>query len=321
MKSTSMNPTRRQFLRTSAMTAALAGIARPFHILRAQDVSPNSKLRFAMIGPGGMGIGDFGAALGTRLVDCLAICDVYRPNAGYYARHGWPVWCDFACGPIAGMGSHTLSALHYGVGLPYPEKIEPWVSNKGTLTFPGQSRLTFHLPASGGRPAFKLFWYDGKDNLPARPEGWDAEMPFPPGKPEDWDDSVSHFPSNAGGALVIGSKASVILHDIWGLSCHIFPRAKFAELRPSLPPKTIPRYKGHHVQNWVDAITKKIPASSAPFELAGHGNNLCMLGSVATRVNRTLNFDPTKKECTGDAAATAMLRHAGGYEARGGFPG
>lgn len=209
----------------------------------------------------------------------------------------------------------------FGVGLPYPEKIETGVSNKGTLTFPGQSRLTFHLPASGGRSAFKLFWYDGKDNLPAKPADWDADLPFPPGKPEDWDDRVSHFPSNAGGALVIGSKASVILYDIWGMSCHIYPQAKFAELRSSLPPKTIPRYKGHHVQNWVDAITGKIPAPSAPFALAGHVNNLCVLGTVATRVNRTLQLDAAKKEFTGDAEATALLQHAGGYKAREGFAG
>lgn len=475
MQNNSMNyvSSRRAFLKRSALTAALAGVVRPFNILRAQGVSPNSKLRYAMIGPGGKGMGDFGAALGTRMVDCVAICDVYRPNAEkalkkapqakiysdyrvmfdeigdqldavmistpdhnhfgpaylalqrkipvflqkpiahgfdqterlvaaaaqagvatqagtqglsaegvrnlkewvdagifgeirelhawcaaggrgplsevlpaepippdiawdpwlgpapvrphntrYYAGHMWPVWRDFSSGPIAGMGSHTLSALHYGVGLPLPEKMDVWVSSDTTLAFPRQSRVTFHMPAIHGRKPFKLYWYDGgKDNKPPRPPDWDEGMPFPPGKPEDWDDTVSHFPTNGGGALIIGSKASAIMYDIWGMSCHIYPRARFAELRSSLPPKTIPRYKGNHVQNWVDAITGAIPAPSAPFDFAGHVNNICMLGSIATQVNRSLSFDAEKKEFTGDAEASELLRGAGGYYARKGYPG
>jgi len=61
-------PTRRRFLQTGATLAASAF---------AQDVSPNSRIRIATIGFGGMGMGDTQNAVSIPGVELVAVCDIY----------------------------------------------------------------------------------------------------------------------------------------------------------------------------------------------------------------------------------------------------
>src|SRR3954451_12874228 len=60
--------TRRRFLQTGATLAASAF---------AQDVSPNSRIRIATIGFGGMGMGDTRYAVSIPGVELVAVCDIY----------------------------------------------------------------------------------------------------------------------------------------------------------------------------------------------------------------------------------------------------
>src|SRR6478735_5335203 len=60
--------TRRRFLQTGASLAATA---------LAQDVSPNSRIRIATIGFGGMGMGDTKYAVSVPGVELVAVCDIY----------------------------------------------------------------------------------------------------------------------------------------------------------------------------------------------------------------------------------------------------
>src|SRR6478735_974066 len=60
--------TRRRFLQTGASLAATA---------LAQDVSPNSRIRIATIGFGGMGMGDTRYAVSIPGVELAAVCDIY----------------------------------------------------------------------------------------------------------------------------------------------------------------------------------------------------------------------------------------------------
>lgn len=76
--------TRRQFVRTSAMTAALAGMARPFSILAAGP-SPNEKLNIAAIGISGIAGGVPGKI--SRQNHLSAVCDVDEVHAAKNLKH------------------------------------------------------------------------------------------------------------------------------------------------------------------------------------------------------------------------------------------
>lgn len=67
--------TRRRFLKTA--TAAAAPLILPGRILgQGGATSPNSKVRLACIGVGGMGTGNMNAFLGDERVQVVAVCDV-----------------------------------------------------------------------------------------------------------------------------------------------------------------------------------------------------------------------------------------------------
>ena len=70
-----MSSTRRTFLQ--------AGVAAPFALQAAGQtqttpVSPNDRIRIALIGAGGMGQGDTGMALDTGGVELVAAADIYE---------------------------------------------------------------------------------------------------------------------------------------------------------------------------------------------------------------------------------------------------
>src|SRR5512139_2043915 len=79
---TPRNATRRQFLRLASATAgATTVLARSTEALGAQEpekpVSPNDRIRIALLGGGGMGQGDTETALRVPGVELVAVADVY----------------------------------------------------------------------------------------------------------------------------------------------------------------------------------------------------------------------------------------------------
>ena len=89
MKKTSEN-SRRKFLKKLGSSAAVAAAVPPalataspktaaeyLHLVKRKKVSANDNIRIALIGTGGMGIGDVQAALMVEGVDMVAACDLY----------------------------------------------------------------------------------------------------------------------------------------------------------------------------------------------------------------------------------------------------
>jgi hypothetical protein len=70
--------------------------------------------------------------------------------------------------------------------------------------------------------------------------------------------------------------------------------------------KPEPQNDAAHVQNFCDAIRQgaKLNADA----LTGHlSASLCHLGNIATRLGRSLTFDPQAEKIVGDSEADALL--------------
>ena len=88
MKETLEN-SRRKFLKKLGSTAAVAAavpaalahepiqIAEYLPLVKRQNISANDRIRIALIGTGGMGIGDTNTALMVEGVEVVAACDLY----------------------------------------------------------------------------------------------------------------------------------------------------------------------------------------------------------------------------------------------------
>lgn len=82
-------PSRREFLRASALAAAgaplFSGLILPSHAAETAAVAPSAKVRVGLIGCGGMGRGDLDTFLLLPEVDCVAVCD---PDDAQMVRAG-----------------------------------------------------------------------------------------------------------------------------------------------------------------------------------------------------------------------------------------
>ena len=148
--------------------------------------------------------------------------------------------------------------------------------------------MTFYeFPARGNMPAVKLTWYDGGLMPPKPTELGDEEL------------------DKGGGALLIGSKGK-LLHETYGLNPRLLPKSLHDSF--GKPAQKLPRIPGqHHELNWVDAAKGKTEAS-CPFEYAAKLTEVMLLGMVALRAGKKINYDGENMRVTNVAAANDFLK-------------
>jgi hypothetical protein len=153
----------------------------------------------------------------------------------------------------------------------------------------------YEFPAHDGKPAVKLTWYDGGLKPPKPIElGEDQEL------------------SATGGALLVGSKGK-LLHDTYGKNPRLLPASLHASF--GTPARKLPRIpEENHEMNWVDAAKGKT-AASCPFEYAAHLTEVMLLGVVALKAGRKIEYDAANMRITNAPGANQYL----GREPRAGW--
>jgi hypothetical protein len=86
----------------------------------------------------------------------------------------------------------------------------------------------------------------------------------------------------------------------------VTPEARAALQAKEIPEK-YPRIKGGHYRNWVDAIRDDTKAAS-DFAYSGPFAEIILLGVIAQRLGRTLNWDAKAGKFIGDAEANALVK-------------
>ena len=124
----------------------------------------------------------------------------------------------------------------------------------------------------------KWTWYDGGLE-PVPPEGFATGRRLIPN-----------------GTLIVGTKAT-ILAGVYSESLRIIPEEKMKEIAPTLPPKTLPRVTGDHFAEWIRAC-KGGPQAGSHFGYAARLTEMCLLGNVAIRARRSLEWDAAAMKVT-----------------------
>ena len=136
--------------------------------------------------------------------------------------------------------------------------------------------VTFRFPAREGLPPLKLTWYEGTR----------------PPRPDDLEDG-RRVPEE-GGIFIKGSQGT-IMAGVYGESPRIIPEKRMKEVK--LPPKTLPRVKGTHEQDWVRACKTGTPAG-ADFAYSGPLTETCLLGNIAKRIDSRIVWDAENLKIT-----------------------
>src|SRR5262249_24291191 len=147
----------------------------------------------------------------------------------------------------------------------------------------------YEFPARGNKPAVKLTWYDG-GLLPQKPIEIGEESLNP-----------------TGGALLVGSKGKLI-HDTYGKKPRLLPKSLHASV--GRPPQQLARIANEsHEMNWADAAKGKTQAS-CPFDYAAHLTEIMLLGVVALRAGKKIEYDARTMRVTNVPAASEFLQRA-----------
>jgi predicted dehydrogenase len=188
----------------------------------------------------------------------------------------WRGWWDFGTGACGDMACHLMDAAFRALKLGLPSAVEAEGDPRHPETGPKWEILRWEFPARGEMPPVKLTWYDGGKKPPAElVEG--AALPD-------------------GGWIMVGEKGT-----LWRE--RFFPAAKFAEHKP-VPVE--PRYPGRHA-DWIGAI-KSGGAAQSPFATAARMTESILLGSVAFRLGRRIEWDAEAMKARGCPEADPLLR-------------
>jgi len=212
-----------------------------------------------------------------------------RPYNPAYVPFAWRGFWDFGTGGIGDMGIHNLDTAYWGLELGAPTSAEVKDCSPGLLdpamkeTAPLWSIIEFKFPARGSKPAVKMMWYDG------------GQLP-----PEDLFFGERRVKRD-GGSLVVGSKGTLYTRTWHGGTDEsdmflLLPKKQFVDFK--LPTPALPRTLSHH-HEFVDAC-KGLLKTQSPFEYAAVLTESLLLGNVALRTGKKIEWDAAKmraKDC------------------------
>ncbi len=214
-----------------------------------------------------------------------------RPYHPAYVPFKWRGWWDFGCGALGDIGCHAMDAPFWVLDLGSPRKIEVEKEGGTEETAPLKSKVTYHFPARGSKPPVTLVWYDG--NLkPPRP----AEL-----------EEGRELAKGDGGQMFVGDKGIITSHSIY-CAPRLIPDEKMRAFMERRPEKTIPRSPGVS-QEWVLACKGEGPTPGANFDYAGPLTEMVLLGNLAVRTGKTIEWDSRRLRCTNVRDANDYIRH------------
>jgi predicted dehydrogenase len=208
-------------------------------------------------------------------------------KAKIYHPFAWRGWWDFGCGALGDMACHIMDCPQMALKLGPPDTVEMTSSSELVPEMPPvKSILRYEFPARDDLPPCALMWYDSGQK-PPRPAELEAER----------------LESN--GILFIGDKGKIIT-GVYGEKPMLLPESSMADYKR--PPKTIPRVPGNDPhQDWIRAC-KGGPAACSNFDIAGPFTEWVLLGNVAIRLGKKLQWDSKNLRVTNVPEAKALIK-------------
>jgi predicted dehydrogenase len=220
-----------------------------------------------------------------------------RPYHPAYTHTVFRGWYDFGTGALGDMGHYSFHQIFEMLKLGSPLSVEAsrsqvwsmqdyrWQKQTAHLAYPHASQITWEFPARGEMPPVTLHWYDGGIRPPTIPElaADGVEMP-------------------AEGLLLVGDQGK-LLAGFTGDEPRLVPKAKMQAFKP--PPQRLPRPIGE-LEQFIRAC-RGGPASDASFENAYPFVETILLGTIAVRVSRKLQWDAKNGQFTNAAQANQLI--------------
>jgi hypothetical protein len=175
------------------------------------------------------------------------------------------------------MGCHILSTVFKALELAHPISVEAACTEIGPEVHPRSFKVQYEFPARDEMPPVTVTWHD---------EGFEPPRPrnLEPGR-------------HMGSPIYIGEKGTLMGH-------RLIPESRMKAY--GAPPKVLGRSPGHH-QEWIDACRGGAPAGSDFVRHSGLLTETSLLGNVAMRFGKKLQWDGPNMKFSNEEAANQYL--------------
>ena len=212
----------------------------------------------------------------------------YRPFSPEYLPFIWRNWWAFGGGTLADLGCHHVDLSHWALGLRAPEKVRvvdgptPDPECPPTWLIVEYEYARPKMAAGNPTDPIKLTWYHG-DKRPHH---------FAEGLLPKW----------GNGTLFVGAKGMLLAdYDKHAL----LPEKDFTGFKAPTP--FIANSIGHH-KEWIEAC-KGRGKTLCGFDYSGPLTEAVLLGNVAFRTGKALEWDSKRMRASNAASAQTYIQH------------
>lgn len=206
-----------------------------------------------------------------------------RPYAPGYHPFMWRGWWDFGTGALGDMGCHIIDPAYWALNLREPIAVEAQTEGATEESPPTKAVVRYEFAEREGRAPLSMTWYEG-------------------GVPDNKLVNGYFLPPDKNGSIFVGEKGT-ILAGYLTVPALIDPKG---ELQVVIPEPSIPRSPGHH-EEFIEACRGGAPAGSN-FDYAGPLTETVLLGNLAIRAGKKLEWDGKNMKVTNDEAANKWVK-------------
>ena len=205
-----------------------------------------------------------------------------RPYNPTYHPFSWRKWWDFGNGSLGDMGCHYIDVVFWALKLKYPTRVTADAKDPvNPETCPLGLHVEWDFPARGDLSPVKMHWYD----TGRRPDILKEKS----------------IPEIGDGVLFVGDKGMLLTN--YGMH-KLLPEENFKDFKA--PEAYIPKSIGHHAE-WIQACKEGTP-TTCQFEYSGPLTESVLLGLVAYRVGKPLEWDSVNLKATNCPEADEFIR-------------
>ena len=192
----------------------------------------------------------------------------HRPYLKGFHPYNWRRWWAFGSGLLGDIGAHFMDVAFWALDLRTPSRVEASGPAPSAEFTEAGVVAKYEFPARDGKPAVRLAWYDAPSFPPIR-----SELKI--------DEKFLRE-----GVLFVGQDGMLFTN----YQRHILlPQEQFRDFKR--PTTTIASSPGHQ-QEWINACLAGDPqAASCPFSYGGPLTEAALLGTIAYRCGKPLEWD------------------------------
>ena len=229
----------------------------------------------------------------------------WRPYNSRWAE--WHTWRDFATGQLGNWACHTMNVIFKGLRIDSlwnasdgrTIRLDVELSGVHEATFPKWEIIRYTIPSRGDLPPVVVNWYNGGGQAPGPREKIEEMM----GRKLDWGDAGEKKWADHAGCLLVGSEGMIHFTG-HNATSSLLPEDRFKDFQG--PARSLPRSRGHE-REWLDAC-RGGPAAMSNFDYSGPLTEFVLLGNVATRLGKTIEYDPAEMKVTNLTKANDALK-------------